>query len=164
MTPTFLLSSALLRQHERLYVYYAFSQERGAVGGWAEMDNLSFLAAQTAVGSPRAPQWKRGSCVSSTEVIILLFCGLACLVYKSCHLCVLHQHHLGQYKYLCHCLGRKWVEYLTSQLDFELGSPLCLSCNSQDGRWLEPSHPSLGPQMGVRLSLLSVGRLFGFRS
>ncbi len=110
------------------------------------------------------PQWKRGSCVSSTEVIILLFCGLACLVYKSCHLCVLHQHHLGQYKYLCHCLGRKWVEYLTSQLDFELGSPLCLSCNSQDGRWLEPSHPSLGPQMGVRLSLLSVGRLFGFRS
>lgn len=45
--------------------------------------------------------------------VIMLLCGLACLVYQSGHLCVLHQQHLGQCKYLCHCLGPKWVEYLT---------------------------------------------------
>lgn len=53
-------------------------------------------------------------CVLCIKVIIMLFCGLACLVYQSGHLCVLHQQHLGQCKYLCHCLGPKWVEYLTS--------------------------------------------------
>lgn len=62
-------------------------------------------------------------CVLCIKVINVLFCGSACLVYQSDHLCVLHQQHLGQRKYLCHCLGLKWVEYLTS-LDLNLNLAL----------------------------------------
>lgn len=49
------------------------------------------------------------------ESLLLLFLsGLAFLGDQSGPLCLLHQQHLSQCKYLCHCLGPKWVEHLTS--------------------------------------------------
>lgn len=66
-------------------------------------------------------------CVSCIKVVIVLFCGSACLVYQSGHLFVLHQQDLGQCKYLCHCLEPKWVEYLTSvNLNLSLALLVCL--------------------------------------
>lgn len=49
-------------------------------------------------------------------------------VHLTGHLFVLCRQHPRQYKYLCHCLGFKWVEYLTScQVEFELGFSFSLA-------------------------------------
>lgn len=54
--------------------------------------------------------------------------GLPSLIYQFGHLFVLCRQHPRQYKYLCHCLGSKWVEYLTScQVEFELGFSFSLA-------------------------------------
>lgn len=53
-------------------------------------------------------------------------CGIASLIYEFGHLCC--RQHPRQYKYLCHSLGSKWVEYLTScQVEFELGFSFSLT-------------------------------------
>lgn len=53
-------------------------------------------------------------------------CGVASLIYEFGHLCC--RQHPRQYKYLCHSLGSKWVEYLTScQVEFELGFSFSLT-------------------------------------
>lgn len=70
---------------------------------------------------------------------VFCHCCVVLVVHQSGQFCVLHQWHLCQCKYLCHGLGPKWVEYLTS---FNLSLP----GSSQVGRWWGPRHPSYDPR------------------